>query len=159
MDCAKHIATGGWWKDSKTHQWVHAAPKLLRYMLDHTEHAKLVGLPVKQPRKPGTSHNSQTSLCTKKASTRLYNSLTPTTRRTEASDHHLGSVTRCETNVPSHCTTTYHCIQSCSRCSGMLRRCCKHWRLCTCLHRRGKLVSLGYPTCVNVQIIGSILAT
>lgn len=111
MDCTKHIATGGWWKDSKTHQWVHAAPKLLYYILDHTEHAKLIGLPVKQPHKPGTSRNSpQTSLCAKKAPTRLHNSLTTTTRRTEASNSHLGSVTCRKTDVPSHCTTTYHYI-------------------------------------------------
>lgn len=53
MDCTKHIATGGWWKDSKTKKWVCAAPKVLRYILDHKEHAKLVGLPVKQAREPG----------------------------------------------------------------------------------------------------------
>ncbi|KAJ6632455.1 hypothetical protein B0H10DRAFT_1770681 [Mycena sp. CBHHK59/15] len=55
IDRVKHIATGGWWRDSQTQQWVCANPRIMQHILDHPEFAAMIGLPTKEARKPGKS--------------------------------------------------------------------------------------------------------
>jgi hypothetical protein len=55
IDRVKHIVTGGWWKDVKTNKWTCASQKTLSHILMHPEHAKLAGLPTRQPYTPGVT--------------------------------------------------------------------------------------------------------
>ncbi|KAF8214703.1 hypothetical protein K438DRAFT_2138088 [Mycena galopus ATCC 62051] len=53
IDRVKHIATGGWWKDSQSGQWVSADKRVMQQIIDHPEFAAMVGLPTKQVHEPG----------------------------------------------------------------------------------------------------------
>ncbi|KAJ7112256.1 hypothetical protein C8R44DRAFT_833171 [Mycena epipterygia] len=54
IDRAKHIVTGGWWKDSQSQKWICANPRIMHHILDHPEMAAMVGLPTKVVYQPGT---------------------------------------------------------------------------------------------------------
>ncbi|KAJ6469227.1 hypothetical protein DFH09DRAFT_1294525 [Mycena vulgaris] len=43
IDRVKHIATGGWRRDSQTQQWVCANPQVMRHILEHPEFAAMIG--------------------------------------------------------------------------------------------------------------------
>ncbi|KAJ6625266.1 hypothetical protein B0H10DRAFT_2161888 [Mycena sp. CBHHK59/15] len=47
IDRAKHIVTGGWWKDSRSQKWTCANLRIMRHILDHPEMAAMVRLPTK----------------------------------------------------------------------------------------------------------------
>ncbi|KAG1728357.1 hypothetical protein EDD22DRAFT_742551, partial [Suillus occidentalis] len=44
QDIVKHIATGGFWYDSKTSKWVRGSQEVLGYIYNHPEQAQLLGL-------------------------------------------------------------------------------------------------------------------
>lgn len=46
LERLKHIATGGFWKDIKTQQWVHGSKLLFQHLILNPEHANLLGLTV-----------------------------------------------------------------------------------------------------------------
>ena len=52
-DILKHIATGGFWRDSESEQWVHAGPDILSYLAVHPEQRNLIGIPTAQEGTPG----------------------------------------------------------------------------------------------------------
>ncbi|KAJ6458275.1 hypothetical protein C8R45DRAFT_1221656 [Mycena sanguinolenta] len=54
IDRVKHIVTGAWWKDSRTHKWTCANPRIMQHILHHPEIAAMVGLPTKVMHEPGT---------------------------------------------------------------------------------------------------------
>ncbi|KAF8181413.1 hypothetical protein K438DRAFT_2169421, partial [Mycena galopus ATCC 62051] len=63
IDRVKHIATGGWWKDTQTQQWVCANPRIMHHILDHPEFAAMVGLPTKQLLQPGEGVSVPNNRC------------------------------------------------------------------------------------------------
>ncbi|KAG1765890.1 hypothetical protein EV702DRAFT_1283028 [Suillus placidus] len=48
-----HIATGGFWMESKSKRWVHAASGVLNYISDHPEQRHLLGVPTVHQNHPG----------------------------------------------------------------------------------------------------------
>lgn len=64
QDIVKHIATGGFWYDSKTSKWVRGSQEVLGYIYDHPEQAQLLGLShlVCSPPVPGKSSVSRLAL-------------------------------------------------------------------------------------------------
>ncbi|KAG1889162.1 hypothetical protein F4604DRAFT_1915008 [Suillus subluteus] len=52
-DILKHIATGGFWMETKSKQWVHAAPGVLNYITNHPEQRHLLGVPTVHENHPG----------------------------------------------------------------------------------------------------------
>ncbi|KAG8923117.1 hypothetical protein FRC02_011341 [Tulasnella sp. 418] len=61
-DIIKHVATGGFWFDQNTGQWVQAANEIVGYVQDHPEHSRLLGLPSVNRKTPGTARLALTSL-------------------------------------------------------------------------------------------------
>jgi hypothetical protein len=55
-DTIKHIATGGYWYDIQTEEWVHGGPQVITYLEDHPEQARLLGIPDKQLADPGMAN-------------------------------------------------------------------------------------------------------
>lgn len=55
LDTFKHIATGGFWLDADTGNWVQAGPAVLLYLRQHPEHARLIGLKTESTQTPGKS--------------------------------------------------------------------------------------------------------
>jgi hypothetical protein len=56
LERVKHIATGGWWRDPQTKQWVCASPSVREYLLQHPPQAQLLGLPRAGKANPGELH-------------------------------------------------------------------------------------------------------
>ncbi|KAG2132739.1 uncharacterized protein EDB93DRAFT_1255149 [Suillus bovinus] len=52
-DILKHVTTGGFWMESKSKRWVHAAPGVLNYISDHPEQRHLLGVPTVHQNHPG----------------------------------------------------------------------------------------------------------
>jgi hypothetical protein len=44
QDIVKHIATGGYWFDAASKKWVRAGDKVLSYVEEHPEQARLLGI-------------------------------------------------------------------------------------------------------------------
>ncbi|KAH9941761.1 uncharacterized protein BXZ73DRAFT_41717, partial [Epithele typhae] len=44
-DIVKHIVTGGLWRDPVNHKWMRAGSAVLRYIADHPNHCRILGLP------------------------------------------------------------------------------------------------------------------
>ncbi|KAG1863736.1 hypothetical protein F4604DRAFT_1929149 [Suillus subluteus] len=53
-DILKHVATGGFWMESKSKRWMHAAPGVLNYIANHPEQRHLLGVPTVHENHPGT---------------------------------------------------------------------------------------------------------
>jgi hypothetical protein len=53
LERVKHIATGGWWRDSSTKQWVRASRHVREHLVQHPAQAQLLGLPRVGKLKPG----------------------------------------------------------------------------------------------------------
>ncbi|KAH9914360.1 uncharacterized protein BXZ73DRAFT_55012, partial [Epithele typhae] len=47
-DIVKHIVTGGLWRDPVSHEWMRAGSAVLRYIADHPDHRRILGLPESQ---------------------------------------------------------------------------------------------------------------
>jgi hypothetical protein len=53
QDCIKHVATGGYWRDPGTKKWVQAGWAIRAHLTEHSEHARLLGLPNDESKPPG----------------------------------------------------------------------------------------------------------
>jgi hypothetical protein len=53
LGCVRHVATVGWWKDSKSGKWVRSSEDLRLHLRNQPEHACLLGVPVPVDVQPG----------------------------------------------------------------------------------------------------------
>jgi hypothetical protein len=53
LERVKHIATGGWWRNPETKEWVRASTSVREYLVQHPAQAQLLGLPRVGKANPG----------------------------------------------------------------------------------------------------------
>jgi hypothetical protein len=53
LERVRHVATGGWWKDSESGKWVRGSEDLRLHLRNQPEHARLLGVPVPVDVQPG----------------------------------------------------------------------------------------------------------